>query len=367
MSTRREALEAAFEEMEEKEAPNAPDEETTESLAPEGQQEPDGQEGTPLEVVKSGEGDKKVDDLPVGDEEKKTPPVGKKKDEALGRAAAAATGAVPAEKAPVSWKGTVKDQWGKLPVDVRQEVLRREKEISQYISQNDHHRKFSEGFTQTVRPFAHLIQAQGSTPLQAVRNLFTTAAGLTTGNSEQKARIVAEIISNYNVDIKTLDTVLSNGAPQQNQGVGAIPPAVAQAMQPIYGFMNEIQQLKQMREQRQQQEAMSVVEESSDLPYFDDLRDDMADLLDIAAKRGVEMTLQQAYEKAVAINPDISAAVSKQKAIAEAKANGGTRLARARRAASTITGAPAGVPGGSGKPSSRKEALESAWDEMAQQ
>jgi sugar phosphate isomerase/epimerase len=138
-------------------------------------------------------------------------------------------------------------------------------------------------------------------------------------------------------------------------------------MQPIYGFMNEIQQLKQMREQRQQQEAIAVVEDSSDLPYFDDLRDDMADLLDIAAKRGVEMTLQQAYEKAVAINPDISAAVSKQKAIEEAKRNGGTRLARARRAASTITGAPAGVPGGHGKPSSRKEALEAAWDDMAQQ
>lgn len=374
MSGRRDALEAAYDKLEnggdEPEETgghgHADVEEGAEGAAREGQQESAEQKGQEVEDAAGGkEKPEKASTDRLAPEDKKDQQEGKGKDKALERAsqAAAGTGAETG-KAPVSWKPAVKEQWNALPVDVRQEILRREKEMSQFISNNDHHRKFSEGFAKTVQPFAHLIQAQGSTPLQAVRNLFTTAAGLSTGNSEQKARIVAEIISNYGVDIDTLDKVLSGGAPApQAQAMGSIHPSVLQALQPVYGFMNEVQQARQMREQRQQQEAVELVEKSSDLPYFDDLREDMADLMDIAAKRGVEMNIQQAYEKALALNPEISQIVARQKAIEEAKRNGGTRVARARRAASTLTGAPAGTPGNSGAPKTRRDALLAAWDE----
>jgi hypothetical protein len=249
-------------------------------------------------------------------------------------------------------------------VDVRQDVIRREKEMQQYISQNDHHRKFTAGFGEVVKPYMHLIQSQNSTPLQAVRNMFTTAAGLTVGNQDQKARIIAEIIGNYNVDIETLDKVLAGGAHQHaNRGQGHVDPQIMQALQPVYGLMNEINQAKTLRQQRLEQEAAEVIESSADKPFFDDLADDMADLMEIAAKRGVSMTIDQAYEKAVALNPEVSKVISSQRAQEQARNNGGTRMSQRRRAASTITGAPNGGGDSRNIPKSRREALEAAFDD----
>lgn len=372
--SRREALEAAFDKLENEEeevdtggTTDEVEQEGAQGAAGEGEPKPPVEEGTPLEDAAGGKDKQKEAPADgVGAKPEKTELKGAQKDAAGERAAAAAAGSgTEAGKPPVSWKPGAKEQWAKLPVDVRNEVARREKEINQYISQNDHHRKFSEGFAKTVQPFSHLIQAQGSTPLQAVRNLFTTAAGLMTGNADQKARIVAEIIGNYGVDVEALDKVLSGGGHQTPApGRAAVDPMILQALQPVYGFMNEVQQARQAREQRQLQEAEAMVEKSSDLPYFDDLREDMADIMEIAAKRGVEMSIQQAYEKAVALNPEVSQIIARQKAIEEAKRNGGTRLAKARRAASTLTGAPAGGAGNTGAPKTRRDALIAAWEEQ---
>lgn len=366
---RREALEAAFEELEtttpeEEVKGHAPEQEAAEAKQGSGEPEPSEQKDTALEDAKGGKTGEETPARAVGAKAPKIGEKAEKTDEALGRAAAAAAGDV--GRAPVSWKPAAKEQWAKLPVDIRNEVQRREKEISTYISQNDHHRKFSEGFAQVTKPFEHLIRSQNSTPLQAVRNLMTTAAGLSTGNHEQKAMIVAEIIGNYGVDIETLDKVLAGGAAKTpDRGQGTVHPAMLQALQPVYGFMNEVQQARQQRQERQQHEAERLIEVNSTKPYFDDLSDDMADLMEIAAKRGVELSIEEAYEKAVALNPEISKIISSQKAAEEARKNGGTRIARARRAASTITGAPA-APGGKVVGDSRREQLEAAWEESSQ-
>ncbi len=374
---RRQALEEAFDKLEEggeddtvtTEAPaNEVNEETTQGAQGEGKQEPSSEATQGLEAAKGRAKDEKAPLADPSADGKKGAAKTEKKDDALNRAAQAAAGNQPeVGKAPVSWKPAAKAAWDKLPVDVRQDVLRREQEINKYISQNDHHRKFTEGFGQIVRPYMHLIQAQGSTPLQAVRNMMVTAAGLAQGNEEQKARIVAEIIGNYRVDVEVLDKVLSGGggAPSGNRGPAAVDPSILQALQPVYGFMNEVQQAREAKRQRQQAEAESLIEQNADKPFFDDLSDDMADIMEIAAKRGQELTLDQAYEKALALNPEISKIVSQQKADEEARANGGTRLAKARRVASTLTGAPSGSPDGKGKATTRREALEAAWDEHA--
>ncbi len=368
--SRREALEAAFDQLEESTEEGADEnvEKGAESTPREGQQESLLKEDKSLEDAAGGEkGSKEASAESVGGESEKKEEKKEVKDKSLERAAEASASTGDGTKAPISWKPGVKEQWGKLPLDVKQEVLRREKEMSQFISQNDHHRKFTESFAKIVQPYSHLIQAQNSTPLQAVKNVFTTMAGLTLGSQEQKARIVGEIIQNYGIDIQTLDRVLSSGAPLTQQPARAsIDPAIAQALQPMYGFMNEIQQARQQSELRKQQEAEALIEKHAEKPYFDDLREDMADIMEIAAKRGIEMTIDQAYDKALVMNPEISTLVSAKRAAEEAKKNGGTRLAKARRAASTIAGSPSGAPDGKTTPKNRREQLEQAWEEHAQ-
>lgn len=338
--------------------------EGTEDKDGSGEPAPTPEENQDLAAAKGGKKLEKVSSDGVGAKSTKIGEDPKKKDDALDRAAQAAAGGE-VGKAPVSWKPAAKAEWAKLPMDVRQDVLRREKEMQQYISQNDHHRKFTEGFGKVVQPFMPLIQAQGSTPLQAVKNMMVTAAGLAQGNTEQKARIVAEIIGNYGIDIQTLDKILSGNPPppSSNRGNASVDPALLNMLQPIQGFMTEVQQAKQRNEERKQKEAEEAIEKASVKPFFDDLSADIADVMEISAKRGIELTVDEAYEKALALNPEVSKLVASQRAQEQARLNGGTRLSQKRRIASTIAGAPNG--GGDGKtiPKSRKEALEAAWEE----
>jgi hypothetical protein len=99
------------------------------------------------------------------------------------------------------------------------------------------------------------------------------------------------------------------------------------------------QQFQQQREMQVQQQAVNEVEQFlSQVEFGSDVREDMADVLEMAAKRGQSLTLQQAYERAVAINDNVRSALSQRQ-----KLNGmqqQTQAAqRAKAAAVSVSGA----------------------------
>lgn len=269
-------------------------------------------------------------------------------------------------KAPQSWTPAEREHWAKMPPEAQRAVQRRELEVQQALSRSADSRKFQDSFVRTVQPYAHLIRAQNSTPLQAVNNLMQTAAGLTTGTQPQKAAILAEIIQNYGVDIQVLDDVLSKRQIQQpGAAPAALPAPVAEALRPITQFMTQQEQIRAQHIQQVQQQAEQVVSEVADqLPFFEDLREDMADLMETAAARGRIMTLQQAHVAAVNMNPEIKKILD-QRARAARVRQDPNKINRARRAGASIKGAPNGSAQGSGKPTSRRAALLEAWDDAA--
>lgn len=308
-------------------------------------------------------------------EKKESKPAERKPEEAYKKEAKAAvdlekkpaTAAQVTDKAPNSWKPEIREHWAKLPAEVRDEINRREQHIQRTISETAQVRKFASDFAQVVNPFAHIIRAQSSTPLQAVHNLMQTAAGLAQGNPHQKAAIVAEIMQNYGIDVQILDQLLvKGGAPNPQQPRVEAPPPWAK---PIFGFMENVQQMQQQRTQQLHVEAEKAITALEGKPFFDDLRDEMADLMEVAASRGREMTLEQAYDRAVALNPQIAKIIDQRK-LAERNSNpvsqAASTLARARKAASTVSGAPGGkATTTSGGKQSRKEMLREAWDDAS--
>lgn len=267
-----------------------------------------------------------------------------------------------ADKAPQSWKPAVREHWAKLPAEVRAEVNRRELEIQRTLSGTAQVRKFASDFAGIVQPIAHLIRQQGSTPLAAVHNLFNTAAALMTGSADQKAAIIAEIIGNYNVDVKVLDAVLAQAVEkgggrllQQPNAEG--PPAWAQ---PLFGFMNEVQTARQQNEQRMIEEADQTILTLQEKPFFEDVRQDMADIMEMAANRGRKITMDEAYDTAIKLNPELAKIVGQRNAAAK---SGNGNLQKKKGAASTVAGAPSGGNvGASKKPANRREAIEQAWE-----
>lgn len=275
-------------------------------------------------------------------------------------AAPAATG--PEIKAPVAWKTGAKGEWAKIPRAAQEEIARREIETSKVLSQTANARKHYDEFNQTIAPFMPLIRAQNSEPMAAVKNLMTTAAGLTIGSPQQKAQIVAEMIGNFGIDIDMLDNLLA-AAPrgrQQPAGTSQVEVAIQRQLQPVYDFMNKINQTHSQREVQLRQDADAAVEEfSSKHDFFEELRDDIADLMEVAANRGRNMTLDQAYKVAVSSHPEYAAATQQRVAAARAQQNGSVQ--KARKAASSIAGNPVvSTPGKDA--ASRRDEIAAAWD-----
>jgi hypothetical protein len=271
-------------------------------------------------------------------------------------------------KPPVGWKAPAKAEWAKIPRAAQEEIARREGETAKALSQSVNARKLWDEFNQTVSPFMPLIRAQNSTPLVAMKNLMTTAAGLTVGSQEQKARIVAEIIGNYGIDIATLDAVLANAPPKRGQqapGTSQVEVAIQQALAPVYGFMNQAQQAKAQREQQLVEDANNEVASFAEKhEFFEEVRDEVADLLEMNAQRGRVISLDRAYQLAVANHPEISQVLEQRKSAARANQPNGA-AARARRAASSVSGSPNLNPGTARESVSRRDDIAAAWDELS--
>lgn len=268
-------------------------------------------------------------------------------------------------KAPQSWKPALREKFAALPPDVQAEVMRREGDVNRALSESANSRKFHQDFSQVIRPFEALIAGSGVHPLQAVRNLMTTAATLQTGTQAQRASTVANIIKAYGVDIATLDAVLSNQkVPQKSQQADLsqqIERAVSQRLEPFTRQQQEA-------ERKLNETAQATVEEMGTKPefeYFEDLREEMADLLDLAAQRGRVLSMEDAYKKAAALHPEISKLVAKKEAAAKLQQNKGN-INRARRAAaSQPNGSPAAPGSARSTPKGLRNSLATAWDDLS--
>lgn len=268
------------------------------------------------------------------------------------------------DKAPLSWGPSRDVLWAKVPPDVRAAISKREIDIQQGMSQAGRLRQVVEEYHGLITPYEATIKSIGTTPKEAIHSVMQTATMMINGTQEQKCAILAEMIQRYGVDLQQFDThlssVLQKGGPVTRiQPTPPLDPRLA----PLFSMAERLERAEQEKDQKQQQEAGLAIESIQNEPFFEDVRYDIADIMEISAKRGKIMTIKQAYDKAVQINPEVSNIVSQQKKKVDVSAAAST-LARARRAASTVTGAPGSSVLGGGK-ADRRSALEAAWDSQA--
>lgn len=277
-------------------------------------------------------------------------------------AATAVPAASPPVQTPQSWSPAVRDEhWAKLPAAVQQEVLRREQEVIQAFRQGAPARQLGEQFHNAVQPYMATIQAEGVDPLTAVTNLMQFATRMRMGTQNEKAQTAAWIVKTYGVDIQALDSALAGVVPQGQQAdpQQAVNQAVQQALLPIY---NAAQQRRELVDRQATAVARTEMEAFAANPknrFFNDLKADMADMVDMAANQGRDLSLQEAYDRAGMLHPEISKIM-----IAERQGANAQQLTaaaqKARASAVSVRGsAPVGNPGGP-EPSSIRESIEAA-------
>lgn len=315
--------------------------------------EDDNVEETP-EVEKNEEkGAENVDSSPE--------PKGKKGGNTGGDKQGSEEGAV---KAPQSWSPKLREDFAKLPPSVQTQINKRETEMTTFLNEGAESRKFGDKMNQTLQPYSSVMAAHGTNdPVQAVQGLMETAAMLQMGNPQQKAQKLAEMVQHYNIDINALDQALS-GQPHQTSEQSQIEQMLEQKLAPMNQFMNNVQSNQHNAQQQIQNNATNEVGQfEKEAEFIDDVRLDMADLLDMAAKNGQEMTLKQAYDKACAINPEISSVLQQRSSDDIIKGNIKNNSNK-RYAASSIRGSQVGG-GNAPVNDSIEAALNQAWDDQS--
>jgi hypothetical protein len=273
-------------------------------------------------------------------------------------------------KAPVSWKPDARAEWGKLSPRVQTEILKRETEVTQALNLSATARKFGQEFYNIIKPYEALIRGSGVTPMQAVNNLVQTAGSLMTGSKAQRAAIVAQLIATYDVDIPTLDATLAGKAvPKEKGNSDEVLRLVEERMKPVNEFISTVQGRQQASQQELMQDVARETNEFAEDPaneFFEDLRDEIADLLEVAARRGRKMTIKEAYDRACQSDPDVSKVLA-QRSEAARTAERAKNYDKSRRATvSTTPGIPGGVgKAGGGAPVGRRAAIEQALEDLS--
>jgi hypothetical protein len=208
-------------------------------------------------------------------------------------------------------------------------------------------RKFTEQLQSVIRPYEAFIKAENSNPVAAIDNLMATAARLRTGTAPELAQLVAGMVKQFGVGrfgnsfIEQLDSALAGEVPKSDPQQAQVQQLLQQQLAPVQQFMSQFQQAQLAQQQQVQQAAMKEVNDFiAKAEFGDDVREEMADIMELSQRRGREITLQDAYKQACLVNPRVRAALE-----ARAKSRSAQQLQgaaqKAKAAAVSVSGAPA--------------------------
>ena len=268
---------------------------------------------------------------------------------------------VPVEyNAPQSWGVAEREAWNGLSPEVQAQIDKREKEIGEALSYSGDSRQFQDEFNSVVTPYAQLIAAENSTPMETVGTLLQTAASLMSGTPQTKAQTAANIIKQYGIDLHMLDSLLAGEMPQNNPNA-EMESMLQQQLQPMQNWMQQQQNAQQQQYQTQyNQNQGEITTFLSSHEFANDVAGEMADILQMAAQRGQSKTLGEAYEQALLLRPDIQQVIEQRKA-ANAAQGSNQQIQQKRAAAVSVPGG-AVVQGGEPAPQSMRDAITAAME-----
>ena len=243
-------------------------------------------------------------------------------------------------KAPLGWSPTSRSYWSKLPRDVQEQVAAREKEMAAAMADTKTARVTHETFTQMANSFAPVLAVEGVDAMTATKSLFNTAAQLRMGNQETKAKVIAELIQNYDVDVETLDSTLMGQHTPANPENDQMAKMFNERFGPMLSHMQAQQEQQSVTAQTAADAEVTNFAEAAE--FLSDVRLDMADLIDMAQARGKKLPLQQAYDIACQANPEIKGILD-ERAKEAALIAGQSSIAAKKAAASSLSGRKTGI------------------------
>lgn len=196
--------------------------------------------------------------------------------------------------APKTWSKEAIAEWATISPRAQQEILKREEDMLRGLAGYKDRAELGDRYDGVVGPFKPLLQAENIDPVQLFQSFASNHYLLSRGTEAQKLELAANLISGYGIDFGKLADFIGD----------------RMAMDPeILRLRQENQELRNGQTARQQQETTAIqsrlnteIEAFAADPkniYFPDLVDDIVKIFEA----GQATTLQEAYEKAIYLNP----------------------------------------------------------------
>lgn len=231
---------------------------------------------------------------------------------------------------PNSWTAAAKAKWEKLEPDVQQEILKREKEVETGFTRLDEDRAAGKAFKDVVAPYVAMINAEGGTPVTAIKELLNTAYLLRTASPQAKGQLILQLARQFGADLSV------------SQSQQKIDPQLQAIQQKLANLEQQHQSELTQREQQEQATVQGQIAAFASDPkhiHFETVKPHMAALL----QNGLAKDMEDAYEQAVYARPDIrSTLLQSQTADTEAKrvADAKAKADAARKASGSVQGSP---------------------------
>ena len=196
------------------------------------------------------------------------------------------------DKPPQSWTPAARERWGEIPEDLRKEIVRREEAAVNGL------RKFQEQFEPIRRvadglsPFIQEASGFGVEPVDYIANVMNTERVLRTADVKGKFQAIMNIADQYGVPLREIINESVGEKVFQPQQQAQIPQEVQRQLEEMRAWQERQTTERHMQEIRQ----FATTKE-----FFNDVKDDMAILLD----SGRASSLADAYDQAIWLNPAV--------------------------------------------------------------
>ena len=223
------------------------------------------------------------------------------------------------KRAPASWKKDYHDVWQTADPRMQEYAWQREEQMRKGVEPLISKAQFADQINEVVNPYLQTIQGMGLDTPKAIKALLEADQMLRTSNGQEKLQLFGRLAQQYGVNLNEVNF------PQ------GVDPTIYALQNELNNVRGEVNGWKQQQEQAQNQQLLSEIEKfSSKAEHFEEARPTMIQLL----QSGVAQTLEDAYEKAVRLDPELfdSVQVSRQAELDNAKRVAADRAAKSARA-----------------------------------
>lgn len=261
----------------------------------------------------------------------------------------------PRPQRPSSWRKEYWGHWDQLDPNLAEYLLQREQEYAKGVSTYKTEAEKAKQLWSAIEPFSPVLQQHGISPDRWISQLGNAHMRLVYGSPEEKRVLFEQLARDYGVDLGQQPQI----TPEANE-----LNYLKQVVSNLYYQQQDLLTRQQREAQSQiESEIQKFVGDTENYPYFEQVRETMAQLLE----SGVAPSLADAYSKAVRLHDDIFAEQQQKQLQAKQEAEMREKEARLSKAKAAAVSLKSSSPTGETRSANSKKgdlrsALSDAFD-----